>query len=198
MSVSLKKGEKISLSKDNSSLKHITAGLGWDVVEKKKGIIRMLGVREKEFDCDASAFLLQNGKLVSHDDIVYFKNLHHKSQAVIHTGDNLTGVGEGDDEQINIDLLKLPKQYDKIVLVANIYDCQERKQHFGMIKNAFIRIVDADKNIEICKYNLNDDYTDMTALVFGEVYKRGEEWKFSAIGQGTKDTGLGQLANRFS
>ena len=112
-------------------------------------------------------------------------------------GDNLTGEGEGDDEQIFIDLDKLPPAYDKLVFVVNIYEAVSRKQHFGMIKNAFIRVVDADSNEELCRYNLSDDYSGMLAMVTGEVYRRGDEWKFNAIGNGTKDPGLKELSERF-
>lgn len=112
-------------------------------------------------------------------------------------GDNLTGAGDGDDEQIIVDLARVPQEYDKIVLVVNIYDCVKRRQHFGMIQNAFIRLVDASNNTEMCKYNLTENYSGMTAVIFGEVYRHNGEWKFNAIGQGTNDPGLGQLANRY-
>jgi stress response protein SCP2 len=112
-------------------------------------------------------------------------------------GDNLTGAGEGDDEQIIVDLAKMPAEYDRIVIVVNIYQAYQRKQHFGLINNAFIRLVDAKTNKEICKYNLSEDYSDMTAMIFGEIYRHNGEWKFNAIGQGTKDPGLGELANRY-
>lgn len=112
-------------------------------------------------------------------------------------GDNLTGAGAGDDEQILIDLSRVPMEYDKIVIVVNIYQAYQRKQHFGMIQNAFIRLVDGRNNMEMCRYNLTDNYSGMTALIFGEVYRHNGEWKFNAIGQGTTDDGLGTLANRF-
>jgi stress response protein SCP2 len=112
-------------------------------------------------------------------------------------GDNLTGQGEGDDEQIIVDLAKMPSEYDRIVIVVNIYQAYQRKQHFGLIKNAFIRLVDAKTNTEMCKYNLSEDYSGMTAMIFGEIYRHEGEWKFNAIGQGTKDSGLGELANRY-
>ncbi len=112
-------------------------------------------------------------------------------------GDNLTGAGEGDDEQIIVDLEGIPAEYDKIVLVVNIYQAVQRQQHFGMIQNAFIRLVDGKTNKEICKYNLTEDYSNMTAMIFGEVYRHNGEWKVNAIGQGTTDPGLGELANRY-
>ena len=112
-------------------------------------------------------------------------------------GDNLTGAGDGDDEQIVIDLARVPAEYDRIVLVVNIYQAVQRRQHFGMIQNAFIRIVDASTNQELCKYNLNENYTNMTAMIFGEVYRHNGEWKFNAIGQATTDPGLGELIGRY-
>ena len=141
--------------------------------------------------------MLQGGKLRDKSDIVYFGNLSHKTGTVQHMGDNLTGAGEGDDEQIIVDLSKIPAEYDRIVLVVNIYEAMKRNQHFGMIQNAFIRLVDGRNNNEMCKYNLTDDYSGMTAVIFGEVYRHNGEWKFNAIGQGTNDPGLGQLANRY-
>ena len=112
-------------------------------------------------------------------------------------GDNLTGEGDGDDEQILIDLSKVPEVYDKIVFVVNIYDCKSRDQHFGMIENAFIRIVDVDTHNELCRYNLSENYDTMTAMIFGEVYRKDNEWKFNAIGQGTKDHNIKSLAKKF-
>ena len=112
-------------------------------------------------------------------------------------GDNLTGAGDGDDEQIIVDLASVPGEYDRIVIVVNIYQAVKRKQHFGLIQNAFIRLVDARTNSEMCKYNLTDNYSGMTAMIFGEVYRHGNEWKFNAIGQGTNDPGIGELASRY-
>ena len=130
-------------------------------------------------------------------DIVYYGNLHHKSGAIQHLGDNLTGAGEGDDEQIVVDLSCVPAEYDRIVIVVNIYAAASRKQHFGMIENAFIRLVDGRNNKEMCQYSLTEDYSEMTAMIFGEVYRHDGEWKFNAIGQGTKDRAIGDLANRY-
>ena len=113
-------------------------------------------------------------------------------------GDNLTGAGDGDDEQIVIDLASVPEEYDKIVIVVNIYQAVKRKQHFGLIENAFIRLVDARNNNEMCKYNLTENYSGMTAMIFGEVYRYNGEWKFSAMGQGTNDPGLLELSRRYS
>ncbi len=195
MGVSLQKGQKVSLTKDNAGLSGVVIGLGWDEVQQKRGFF---APKPQEIDCDASAFLLADGKLRGVDDIVYFGNLRHKSGTVQHMGDNLTGAGDGDDEQIVVELDRVPAEYDRIVLVVNIYQADKRKQHFGMIQNAFIRIVDSRNNQELCKYNLSDNYDGMTAMIFGEVYRHNGEWKFNAIGSGTQDVQLGQLANRFA
>ena len=121
----------------------------------------------------------------------------HYTGTVQHMGDNLTGAGEGDDEQVVVDLSRVPAEYDRIVLVVNIYQAVQRRQHFGMIQNAFIRIVDARNNQEMCRYNLSENYDNMTAMIFGEVYRNNGEWKFNAIGQATTDPGLVELARRY-
>lgn len=199
MSISLQKGQKVSLSKDNAGLSRVVVGLGWDEVQKPSGglLKSMFSAAPQAIDCDASAIMLRNGKLVQKEDLVYFGNLRHMSGTVVHQGDNLTGAGEGDDEQIIIDLPQVPQEYDRIVIVVNIYEAVRRKQHFGMIQNAFIRLVDARNNNEMCKYNLTEDYSGMTAMIFGEVYRHNGEWKFSAVGQGTNDPGLGELSRRY-
>ncbi len=195
MSISLQKGQKVSLSKDNAGLSKIVVGLGWDEVQRPRG--GFFAPKPQPIDCDASAIMLKNGRLVDNADLIYFGNLRHRSGTVSHMGDNLTGAGDGDDEQIIIDLASVPQEYDKIVIVVNIYQAVQRKQHFGMIQNAFIRLVDARNNNEMCKYNLTDNYSGMTAMIFGEVYRYNGEWKFSAIGQGTNDPGLGELTRRY-
>lgn len=195
MSISLQKGQKVSLSKENAGLSTVLVGLGWDEAPQKRGF---LGIKtQQDIDCDASAILLRSGKLCGNGDIVYFGNLVHKSGTVRHMGDNLTGAGEGDDEQILMDLAKIPPEYDRIVIVVNIYDAVRRRQQFGMIRNAFIRLVDGRNNREMCKYNLTEDYSGMTAMIFGEIYRYNGEWKFSAIGQGTNDPSLSDLCRRY-
>lgn len=200
MSVNLQKGQKVSLVKDGGAgvgavaLSRVMVGLGWDEVPQKRGLF---APKPQDVDCDASAIMLTNGKVADKSDVVFFGNLRHKSNTVMHMGDNLTGAGAGDDEQIAIDLANVPAQYDRIVIVVNIYQARQRNQHFGMIQNAFIRIVDANTNIEMCKFNLTDDYSNMTAMIFGEIYRHNGEWKFNAMGQGTTDPGLGELVNRF-
>ena len=195
MSVSLQKGQKVSLSKENAGLANVMIGLGWD--EAQPTSRGFFAKKPKPIDCDASVILLQNGKFVDKGDLVYFGNLRHKSGTVQHMGDNLTGEGDGDDEQILVDLSKVPAVYDRLVVVVNIYQAVQRGQQFGMIRNAFIRLVDGKTNREMCRYNLTDDYNGMTAMIFGEVYRHNGEWKFNAIGQGTTDPGLGELVSRY-
>ena len=207
MSVSLQKGQKVNLSKDNAGLAKVIVGLGWDEAKPSGGggggfFATLFGggaaTTHQAIDCDASAIMLKNGKFVDRTDLVYFGNLKHKSGTVNHMGDNLTGEGEGDDEQIVIDLSRVPAEYDKIVIVVNIYQAVQRKQHFGMIENAFIRLVDARNNKEMCKYNLTENYSGMTAMIFGEIYRHNGEWKFNAMGNGTTDPEIGELCRRFS
>ena len=200
MAVNLQKGQKVNLTKSNGKkLTKLMVGLGWDAAEPESGggFLKKLFSSKQEIDCDASVFICKGGRLTDKDDIVYFNNLNHKSGAVKHMGDNLTGEGEGDDEQIFVDLDKLPAEYDKLIFVVNIYQAVDRKQHFGMIKNAFIRIVDNETGEELLHYNLSDNYDNMLAMVAGEVYKKNGEWKFNAVGNGTTDPGLGELSKRF-
>ena len=194
MAISLQKGQRVSLSKESKEgLDRVIVGLGWDEARQPqtKGFLASLfgGGEPQAIDCDASALLLQGGKLGNWKDVVYFGALRHGSGAVQHMGDNLTGAGEGDDEQIIIELAKVP--------VVNIYQAVQRRQHFGMIQNAFIRIVDARNNQELCRFNLSEHYDGMTAMIFGEVYRHGNEWKFNAIGQATTDPSLQALSKRY-
>ncbi len=200
MGVNLQKGQKVNLKKsDGQALSRILIGLGWDPVAQKKGGLfgSIFGGSAPDIDCDASVIVCRGGRLAGKDDVVYFGNLKHPSGAIVHTGDNLTGEGEGDDEQILVDLTAVPADYDKLVFVVNIYDCESRKQDFGMIANAFIRICDERTGEEFCRYNLSESYAGMTAMIFGEIYRHNGEWKFNAIGQGTKDKGLNELARRY-
>ena len=195
MAVSLQKGQKVSLTKDNAGLSRVIVALGWDEAPRKVGFFSK---KPAAIDCDASAILLQNGRFCERADLVYFGNLRHRSGAVTHMGDNLTGAGDGDDEQIIVELARVPAEYDKIVIVVNIYQAYKRNQEFGMIQNAYIRLLDGRNNSEMCRYNLTDNYQGMTAMIFGELYRHGGEWKFTAIGQGTTDDGLAALAQRFA
>lgn len=194
MSVSLKKGQKVDLTKGNSGLRRVIVGLGWDAAPTRGGLFSQ---RSQEIDCDASAIVCTGGKLLSGKDVVYYNNLSHSCGCVTHQGDNLTGDGDGDDEQIIVNLSQMPASYDKIIFVVTIYQANERRQNFGMIKNAFIRIVDADTNTELCKFDLSEDYSGMTAMVFGEIYRKDNDWKFNAIGQGTTDNSIGEMSKRF-
>lgn len=200
MSVNLQKGQKVDLTKGNEGLNQIMIGLGWDEAKKSaKGFIGGLfgGAGAQNIDCDASAILCKNGRCENKQDVIYFGNLKHGSGAVKHMGDNLTGAGEGDDEQIKVELNKIPEAYDKIIFVVNIYQAIARKQDFGMIENAFIRIVDLRTNMELCRYNLSENYGGMHAVVFGEVYRKENEWKFNAIGQGTQEGKLEEIVRRY-
>ena len=192
MSINLKKGQKIDLRKSNPGLSTIRVGLGWDPIEQGGGFLKSLfGSGNTDIDCDESVFLLnEDSKPI---DLVYFGNLRTKNDSIIHTGDNLTGEGAGDDEVILVDFDKIPSQVNKLLFVVNIYDCVRRNQHFGMIKNAYIRMTDAKNNSEIARYNLSDDYRGRTALLVGLIYRYEGTWKFSAIGEGTNDTGLNDM-----
>lgn len=176
MPVNLKKGQKVSLTKENPGLSKVVVGLGWDVNNFDTG---------GSFDLDAAAFLLgENGKVGSSDDFVFYGNLKHASGAVEHLGDNLTGEGAGDDEQIRIDLSQVPASIVRIAFTVTIYEAEERRQNFGQMNNAFIRIFDETNGQEILRYDLGEDFSIETAAVFGELYKHNDEWKFNAIGSG--------------
>lgn len=203
MAISLQKGQKIDLTKGNAGLSELIIGLGWDPVEQSGGgggfLSKVFGSKKAEIDCDASALMLNaNEKITRKENIIYFGNLKSSCGSVQHLGDNLTGGGDGDDEQIVIQLQKVPSEIEKIVFVVNIYDCQNRKQDFGMIKNAFIRVVNKANMQEISRYNLTESYVGRTALIFGEVYRRQGEWKFGALGESTQDVSLGTLVNRYT
>ena len=184
MGINLQKGQKIDLTKGGGGLRQVLVGLGWDEAQQRGGFF---APKPQPIDCDASAILCgANGKLISNntdESVVYFGNLRHYSGAVVHQGDNLTGEGDGDDEQIMVNISLIPPQVEKVVFVVNIYDARTRKQHFGLIRNAFIRLVNMDNHTEICRYNLSENYNNMTGLVVGEIYKKNGEWKFNAIGQ---------------
>lgn len=196
MAINLVKGQKIDLTKNNSSLTSLLVGLGWDPVKKSSGLLGMFK-SAPDIDVDASVFMLRNDKFVDKNDLIFFGNLQSRCGGVRHTGDNLTGDGDGDDEQIIVELSKIPQDVNKLVFVTNIYDCIKRKQHFGMIENAFIRVADNKTGADIARYNLSDDYNGSTALIVAEVYRHNGEWKFAAIGQGTNDAGLGDMMRKY-
>ena len=188
MPISLKKGQKVSITKDNPGLSKVVVGLGWDVNAFDTG---------GDFDLDAAAFLLADtGKVSRQEDFVFFGNLTHPSGGVQHMGDNRTGAGEGDDEQIRVDLSSVPAQITKIAFTVTIYDAEQRRQNFGQVNNAFIRIYNEQTGEELLRYDLGEDFSIETAAVFGELYKNGNEWKFNAIGSGYQG-GLGALCANF-
>ncbi|GFN31537.1 TerD family protein [Paenibacillus xylaniclasticus] len=176
MSISLSKGQRIDLTKTNPGLSKVVVGLGWDTNKYSGGA---------DFDLDASAFLLhEDGKAKGADDFVFYNNKQGGNGSVVHTGDNRTGEGEGDDEQIEIDLSRVPANIHRIGLTVTIYDYENRKQNFGQVSNAFVRVVDASSNREVLRYDLGEDFSTETAVVFCEFYRHGDEWKFQAIGSG--------------
>ena len=183
---SLQKGQKIDLTRTNPGLKKILVGLGWDV-----------SGGGSDFDLDVAAFLLgANGKVLAEEDFIFYGNLRHRSGAVEHCGDNLTGAGEGDDEQIKIDLAKIPAEISRIDFTVTIYDADKRRQNFGQVKNAFIRVVNAETGSEILRYDLGENFSVETAVVVSEIYRHNGEWKFSAIGSGFSG-GLAALCKNF-
>ncbi|ABO48885.1 stress protein [Desulforamulus reducens MI-1] len=198
--INLQKGQKIDLTKTNPNLSKIMVGLGWDPVKSGGGgfLGGLFGGGSPNIDCDASVYLLNaNGKLAKDKNLVYFGNKTSPCASVRHAGDNVTGQGDGDDEQIFIDLTQVPADVHRLVFVVNIYDCVARKQHFGMIQNAFIRVVNSANGQELCKFNLSEGYEGKTSLITGEVYRHNGEWKFAAIGEATTDPGLKSLTQRY-
>ena len=186
--INLSKGQKIDLTKGNTGLSKLLVGLGWDI-NKYDG--------QAAFDLDAAAFMLgANGKVQNDADFVFYNNPKHSSGAVQHMGDNRTGAGEGDDEVIRVDLAKVPAGIDKIDFTVTIHEADTRKQNFGQVSNAFIRIVDEAKGEELIRYDLGEDFSIETAVVVGELYRNAGEWKFNAIGSGFKG-GLRALCLNF-
>lgn len=188
MPVSLQKGQKVSLTKGNPGLTKVVVGLGWDVNQFDTG---------GSFDLDTAAFLLTaSGKVSKSEDFVFYGNLKHPSGCAEHLGDNLTGAGDGDDEQIKIDLSLVPENIAKIAFSVTIYDAETRRQNFGQVNNAFIRIYNEATGEEMLRYDLGEDFSIETAAVFGELYKNNGEWKFNAIGSGYQG-GLAALCANF-
>ncbi|MGM9925394.1 MAG: TerD family protein [Bacillus sp. (in: firmicutes)] len=201
MSINLQKGQRIDLTKGNASLDQIMVGLGWDPVKQSSGGGLLGGLfggnKSANVDCDASVIMLQNDKFVHKNDLIYFGNLKSSCNSVRHSGDNVTGDGDGDDEVIMIDLKSVPDRYNKLVFVVNIYDAANRKQDFGMIQNAYIRIVNPNTKQEMTKFNLTDNFGGLTTLVTGEIYRHNGEWKFAAVGDGTTDRNLSEIVSKF-
>lgn len=188
MAVNLSKGQKVDLTKTNPGLTKIIVGLGWDVNKYDGG---------SEFDLDAAAFLCSDmGRVTSDADFVFYNNKEHSSGSVIHSGDNLTGEGEGDDEQLQVDLSKVPDMISKIDFTVTINDADIRNQNFGQVSNAYIRIVNEATGEELIRYDLGEDYSIETAVIVGELYRNAGEWKFNAIGSGFQG-GLAALCTNF-
>jgi stress protein len=188
MPVNLQKGQKVSLTKDNPGLNNVIVGIGWDINRFDTG---------GDFDLDSAAFMLTDaGRVSNQDDFIFFGNLTHPSGSVRHLGDNLTGAGDGDDEQIRIELSKVPANISRIAFTVTIYDAEQRRQNFGQVSNAYVRIFDESNGVELLRYDLGEDFSIETAAVFGELYKNGAEWKFNAIGSGYQG-GLAALCNNY-
>jgi tellurium resistance protein TerD len=176
MAINLSKGQKIDLTKTSPGLTKITVGLGWDVNKYDSGA---------QFDLDAAAFLLgENGKASGDADFVFYNNKEHSSGGVIYSGDNRTGDGEGDDETIKVDLSKIPASIEKVDFTVTIDQADTRNQNFGQVEHAYIRVVKDDDGTELIRYDLGEDYSTETTIVVAQLYRNGEEWKFSAVGSG--------------
>ena len=187
MAVSLSKGQNVSLSKTNPTLKHIIIGLGWDA-RSSDG---------QDFDLDASVFMTgENGKVLSDDYFIFYNQLQSPCGSVQHTGDNLTGDGDGDDESLIVELDKVPAQIKSLFVTVTIHEAQARRQNFGQVRNAFVRLVNKEDEQENLRFDLSEDYSTETAMVFGEVYRHNNEWKFRAVGQGYTG-GLLSLCQQF-
>ncbi|MDT9720995.1 TerD family protein [Paenibacillus sp. ClWae2A] len=179
MAINLSKGQKIDLTKTNPGLTKITVGLGWDTNKYDGG---------KDFDLDVSVFCANaNGKVVGEKNFIFFNNPQNENGSVVHTGDNRTGDGDGDDEQVNIDLPNVPADVEKIAFSITIYEATERSQNFGQVSRAYVRIVNEANNEELIRFDLGEDFSIETGVVVGELYRHNGEWKFSAIGSGYQD-----------
>lgn len=187
MAISLQKGGNVNLSKEAPSLKKLVVGLGWDP----------RATDGATFDLDGSAFLLKaDGKVRADSDFIFYNNVKSTDGSVNHLGDNTSGAGEGDDEKISIDLTLVPVEIEKIIVGVTIHDAEARKQNFGMVSKAYIRCIDGNGDKELARYDLSEDSSTETAMIFGEIYRSGAEWKFKAIGQGFAG-GLAPLARSF-
>jgi stress response protein SCP2 len=200
MGINLQKGQTISLYKEAPGLTKLMCGLGWDVVKRSGS--GLLGAFSNTPNCDLDASVIcldQNGKVRDVANVIYFGNLAHKSGAITHLGDNLTGAGDGDDEQVIVDLPRLPQEIKKLVFTVNIYQSIERKQDFSQVKNAFVRLINMSNNQELAKYNLSgSEYKGMTGMIMAEIYNHNNEWKMAAIGNGVKANGLKELMQAYA
>jgi len=201
MSVNLVKGQKVNLSKQRYGLSKLMVGLGWDEIQQKRGLF---APKPQDIDCDAFAILLgYDGHLLNHatkltECTVFFNNLRWSNGSIQHMGDNLTGAGEGDDEQIFVDLNSVPNDVGCIVFAVNIYEAFKRNQHFGMIRNAFIRVVDYDRGVELCRFNLSENYANQTALIAGDIIRTPDGWEFRTDGTAARVESLVDVVSAFA
>ncbi len=187
MAISLQKGGNVNLSKEAPGLSQLTIGLGWDVRNTDGAA----------FDIDSSAFILKtDGKVRSDQDFIFYNNLKSTDGAIVHSGDNRTGEGAGDDETVNVDLSKVPADVDRVAVCVTIHDAESRRQNFGQVQKAFVRCVNSANGQEVARYDLSEDSSTETAMVFGELYRSGTDWKFRAVGQGFQG-GLAALATSY-
>ncbi|MBE9039278.1 TerD family protein [Oscillatoriales cyanobacterium LEGE 11467] len=199
MAINLQKGQRISLAKEAPGLSRLMCGLGWDVAgDRYWGLGRVFG-NEVDFDLDASIFCLNaEGRVPGWADIIYYGNLRHPSGAIVHGGDNLTGEGKGDDEQIFIDLSKIPQEIVRLTITVNIYDCRARSQDFQQVKNAFVRLVDFQTKKELARYNLSGEaYSGMTGMMMAQIYRSPSGWQLEAMGKGLQVDGLDAISRTF-
>ncbi len=187
--ISLSKGQKISLDKEAPGLKKVIVGLGWDTKSGDTGV---------DFDLDASCFMVNdNNKILSDSHFIFYNNMKSPDGAVEHTGDNRTGAGDGDDEQIKIDLSKVSADVKKIIFGVTIHDADARKQSFGQVSNSFVRLVNEENNQEVARFDLGEDYSTETAMLMAEIYKHNNEWKMTALGSGYAG-GLQAMLNAYN
>ncbi len=204
MSVNLLKGQKVNLSKQRNGLSKVMVGLGWDEVQQNSGFFGMFKAKPQDIDCDAFAILLgYDGHLINHATkleqcTVFFENLRWSNGSIQHMGDNLTGAGEGDDEQIFVDLNNVPYDVGSIVFAVNIYEAFNRNQHFGMIRNAFIRVVDYDHQVELCRFNISENYMNKTALIAGGLIRTEDGWEFRTDGTAARVESLVDMVSAFA
>ncbi len=198
MSINLQKGQRISLKKQAPKLEKLMCGLGWDVAEKKGGFWRRL--TQGDFDLDASVLCLnEKSKLPTEKDLIYYGNKRHYSNAINHLGDNLTGEGDGDDEEIIINLTSIPTNIHQLIFVFNIYEAFNRKQDFGQVKNAFVRLVNLENNKELARYSLSgNEYQGKTGMIMAHINRQGDDWEMTAKGEGIKVQGLDDIMRSYT
>ncbi len=199
MGINLQKGQKISLEKESPGLSKVIMGLGWDINKNKNSgggfFNKLFSQQNSAFDLDAACIMLNDtGKL---ENMVYYSNLKSPDGSITHTGDNLTGEGEGDDEQIIVDLKNVPSNIQKLVFAVSIFQSKERKQDFGQVENAFVRMIDQAKNSEIAKYNLSSSYPGMTSMILAEVSRENNGWTMAAVGEASKAGSLHEVSQHY-